>query len=127
MDVKKQKIVIENYIAAYNAFDIEGMLSFVHPNVVFENVAGESVNATANGIVAFRRLALQARALFSSRRQWITGFEADGETIKVEIDYEGVLAIDFPNGMKAGDTLKLHGRSEFQLCDGKLYRITGYS
>jgi hypothetical protein len=37
------------------------------------------------------------------------------------------LASDLPNGMKAGETLRLNGRSEFTFCDGKIYRIKDVS
>ena len=45
----------------------------------------------------------------------------------IEVAYEGVLASDLPNGMKAGETLRLSGRSEFTFRDGKIYRITDAS
>ena len=45
----------------------------------------------------------------------------------MDIYYEGVLAVDFPNGMKAGKVLRLNGQSEFEFKDGKIYRITDFS
>jgi ketosteroid isomerase-like protein len=127
MTPSEQNAVIQGYITAYNSFNVEKMLGFVHPEVVFKNVAGGEVNATATGFDEFREMAEQSRSLFSSRRQQITGIESTGDTVTVHIDYEGVLASDLPNGMKAGDTLKLEGRSVFEFLDGKLYRITDYS
>jgi ketosteroid isomerase-like protein len=59
----RQKEVIEGYIAAYNAFDIEAMLAFIHPDVVFKNVAGGEVNATATGADEFRTMAEQTKSL----------------------------------------------------------------
>ena len=123
----RQKEVIEGYIAAYNAFDIEAMLALIHPDVVFKNVAGGEVNATATGAEEFRTMAEQTKSLFSSRCQVMTSFDSIGDTASVDIKYEGVLSTDLPNGMKAGDTLRLNGRSVFQFRDGKLLRITDYS
>jgi hypothetical protein len=57
----------------------------------------------------------------------MTSFDSIGDTAKVDIKYEGVLSTDIPNGMKAGDTLRLNGRFVFQFGDGKLSRITDYS
>jgi hypothetical protein len=57
----------------------------------------------------------------------MTSFDSIGDTASVDIKYEGVLSTDLPNGMKAGDTLRLNGRSAFQFRDGKLLRITDYS
>ncbi len=129
MDMNKdsQKAVIEGYIAAYNAFDVEGMLAFIHPKVVFKNITGDEVNAQAIGVDELRTLAEQSKLLFSSRCQEITSFNSVGDEAAVDIKFEGVLATDFPNGMKAGDTLRLTGRSEFQFREGKLYRITDFS
>lgn len=47
--------------------------------------------------------------------------------IVIGIDYEGVLAADLPNGMKAGEILRLNGKSEFTFRDEKIYRITDIS
>ncbi len=127
MDADRQKAVIEGYIAAYNAFDVEGMLGFIHPEVVFKNIAGDEVNAEASGAEELRKMAEQSKSLFSSRCQLITSFNSVDDTANVCIKYEGVLATNLPNWMKTGDTLKLTGRSEFQFREGKLYRITDYS
>ena len=120
----RQKEVIEGYIAAYNAFDIEAMLALIHPDVVFKNVAGGEVNATATGAEEFWTMAEQTKSLFSSRCQVMTSFDSIGDTASVDIKYEGVLSTDLPNGM---NTLRLNGRSVFQFRDGKLLRITDYS
>jgi hypothetical protein len=40
---------------------------------------------------------------------------------------EGILAADLPNGMKAGESMHLEGRSEFGFRDGRIDRITDYS
>jgi hypothetical protein len=37
------------------------------------------------------------------------------------------LAVDFPNGMKAGDVLRLNGRSEYTFRDGRIYQIIDFS
>ncbi|WP_324254096.1 hypothetical protein [Paenibacillus sp. 1001270B_150601_E10] len=46
---------------------------------------------------------------------------------EIEIDYEGTLATDFPNGMKAGEIITLEGKSFFQMKDKKLILIEDYS
>ena len=127
MTKDEQKILIQSYIAAYNSFDIDGMVALVHPEVVFKNVAGGEVNAEAVGANQFRQMAIQSKALFSSRHQKATNFRFTGDTATIDIAYEGVLAIDLPNGMKAGEVLRLEGRSEFEFKDGKIYRITDFS
>lgn len=127
MTLEQQKILIQHYIAAYNSFDVDGMLALVHPEVIFTNVADGQVNAEARGVNNFRDMALQSKALFSSRHQKMTNFKCVGDVTVINIAYEGVLAIDLANGMKAGTTLRLNGRSEFEFKDDKIYRITDFS
>lgn len=119
--------IIHRYIAAYNRFDIEGMLACIHPEVVFQNIAGGRINAEAVGIEPFRELAVQSRALFSSRRQTISNILFMDDITTVDISFEAVAAANLPNGIKAGQVLKLNGHSEFQFKEGKLCRITDYS
>ncbi|MGE0084794.1 MAG: nuclear transport factor 2 family protein [Desulfococcaceae bacterium] len=116
--------LIERYLNAYNTFDMEGMLSVIHPDIEFRNISGGEINATASGKDELRRLAGQSKTLFASRRQTVTHFEANEDQASVDVDYAGVLAADLPNGMKKGETLKLTGRSEFRFRDGKICKIT---
>jgi hypothetical protein len=123
---EKKKAIVE-YIDAYNSFDIDGMLSFVHPEVVFQNVVDGKVTVETVGVDQLRRLAIESKSLFSFRQQDITSFSFIGGRVTAVIDFEAVLAVDFPNGMKAGDSLCLAGRSEFEFFDGKLSKITDIS
>ena len=75
----------------------------------------------------FREIAMQSKALFLSRQQKTTNFKFVGNIATVDIYYEAVLAVDLPNGMKAGKVLRLNGQSEFEFKDGKIYRITDFS
>ncbi|UCG88193.1 MAG: nuclear transport factor 2 family protein [Gemmatimonadota bacterium] len=127
MDPVEQRSVIDRYLAAYNAFDIPGMMATIHHDIEFKNISGGVVNATAAGERDFRQLAEQSKGLFSSRNQTIKTFESHEDTAVIEVRYEAVLASDLPNGMKAGETLRLDGRSEFVFRDGRIYRLVDYS
>jgi ketosteroid isomerase-like protein len=113
MDDARRKTVIEGYLAAYNAFDIEGMLALLAPDVRFRNVADGMVTAETSGVDAFRALAEQGRWLFSARAQRLVSLAFDGDTAYAGIAWRGTLAIDLPDGPRAGTTLELQGRSEF--------------
>lgn len=119
--------LIERYLAAYNAFDVPGMLALLHPDVTFENVVSGEVTATATGLAEFRALAERAAALFTSRRQTIRQCVAEAQGARVEIEYEGVLGADIGPTLRAGDTLRLSGRSTFQVQDGQIIRIVDES
>jgi ketosteroid isomerase-like protein len=123
----EKRAVVERYIAAYNSFDIDGMMAVIHPDSEFKNMSGGEVNATASGAKEFRQLAERSKDLFTSRKQTITGFEVNSDQASVEIAYEGVLACDLPNGMKAGEALSLNGRSEFTFRDGKIFGLRDIS
>jgi ketosteroid isomerase-like protein len=127
MGSKEMKALLERYLEAYNAFDVEGMLALVDPNVEFKNVAGGAVTAEARGIEALRTLAEESRALFASRRQTMTAFEGRDDDAEIAVVFEAVLASDLPNGMRQGQQLKLAGRSEFSFRDGKILRIVDLS
>lgn len=124
---KDIQVLIERYIGAYNALDVEGMLALMHPEVLFRNIAGGKVTAEADGIGALRVLAVQSKGLFASRRQEIVNLSIEGDRASASIDFKGILAVDVPGGPKAGETLCLSGRSEFEFRDGVFYRITDIS
>jgi ketosteroid isomerase-like protein len=60
-----QHALIARYLAAYNAFDVPGMLALLHPDVTFENIASGQVTAAARGRDEFRALAEHAATLFT--------------------------------------------------------------
>jgi ketosteroid isomerase-like protein len=127
MDESKQRELIEQYIAAYNDFDIEGMLAVLAPNVEFENHSGGELTASASGIEEFRLLAQRAKGLFTERFQRVTSlvFSQDGAT--AEIDYRGRLAQDIPGGPKAGSLLELNGTTEFTFGGERIVKIVDRS
>ena len=127
MNKNEKEHLIQRYVQAYNGFDIDGMVALLHPECTFQNMSGGEVNASTSGVAQFRQLAEQSKELFSSRRQTITAYKHDGEAVTVDIDYEGILRVDLPNGAKTGETLKLRGQSVFRFCDGLILAITDYS
>ncbi|WP_255563236.1 nuclear transport factor 2 family protein [Mucilaginibacter sp. 21P] len=61
--MNNREAIINNYIDAYNSFDIDGMMKDMADDVVFENISGGQVNMTLNGLQAFRQQAEQAKAI----------------------------------------------------------------
>ncbi|WP_231576189.1 nuclear transport factor 2 family protein [Hymenobacter sp. DG25B] len=118
---------MQDYIEAYNRFDVDGMVRHLHEDVVFRNISGGEVNLTTTGKESFRQQAEQARQYFSQREQCITDWQVTDNRVEVLIDYTGVAAIDFPNGLKAGDTLQLQGKSVFEFADGQIFSIDDIS
>ncbi len=62
MDEDEKRSLVERYLAAYNAFDIDGMMELIHPNIEFKNVSGGEVNATASDVIKYRQLAEKSKS-----------------------------------------------------------------
>lgn len=125
-DAEKRNLV-ENYIRAYNDFDIKGMLANLHENVVFKNVSNGETTLEITGIDAFRNQAEQAAGFFAEREQRIEKVVFREDVCEVDIAYRAKLASDAPNGLKAGDSLTLNGKSIFRFVEGKISEINDIS
>lgn len=127
MKNKLYKEIIEKYIEAYNSFDIEKMIFDMHNNVRFENISNGEITLTTNGIVELKNQAEQTKQYFTEREQRITNIDINNDIVEIDIDYKGILAIDFPNGLKAGDKIELKGKSIFKFKDNKIIELKDIS
>ncbi|WP_299767706.1 nuclear transport factor 2 family protein [uncultured Dokdonia sp.] len=127
-NVDKQKLeVIKSYMTAYNGFDVEGMLKNLSPNVIFKNSTNETVDLVTNGIDEFKIQAEKATSYFSNREQKIINAIQENESITIDIDYTGTLAIDLPNGLKEGTILEMQGKSIFRFEGIQIIEINDFS
>ncbi|GAB2457846.1 hypothetical protein GCM10011375_06790 [Hymenobacter qilianensis] len=127
MQASDPKHLVQAYIEAYNRFDVDGMVRHLHKDVVFRNVANGEVNLTTNGKESFRQQAAQAKQYFSQREQRVTEWQVADNRVEVLINYTAITAMEFPNGLKPGDTLQLQGKSVFQIADGQIVSIEDIS
>ncbi|MBP2000861.1 hypothetical protein J2Z69_001892 [Paenibacillus shirakamiensis] len=127
MHIEVARERIERYIEAYNSFNVEGMVNLLHKDILFRNFSDGALNLETQGIEKFRELAESSAQMFSSRHQTIVDYKSVDDRIEVQINYEGRLAVDLPSGLKAGETMQLHGKSIFELRDGKILLIEDYS
>lgn len=121
------KSIVQNYIGAYNQFDIDGMVKDMHPNVIFENVANEVVALKTEGVEAFRKQAESAVGFFSEREQRITSWSSQYDVVSIDIAYKATLNVDLPNGMNAGDIMELKGKSVFTFMENQIIMIQDIS
>jgi hypothetical protein len=115
--------IIENYIDAYNSFDVDRMLSDMHDDVKFENISNGEVNLVTNGRTELRDQAEQAKQLFKERRQKIVDIKFYDDLVEVKIDFRGVLAVDFSEELKADSVIELKGNSIFRFKDNKIIEL----
>lgn len=123
---EREKIV-KNYIDGYNQFNCDKMLFDFDENVVFENIQKGEINISLIGLKALRQQAEQAKSYFTTRAQTIISFKHVGDETEIEIDYHAILGMDFPNGLKRGDELKLKGKSIFKFFNNKVIKLTDIS
>ena len=53
---QQQKNIVENYIKAYNDFDVDGMTKHLSNAIVFENISNGKVGLRTEGLVAFKKM-----------------------------------------------------------------------
>lgn len=127
MNEEKRKNLIENYIHAYNSFDVDAMTMNLDDEIVFRNISGGETTLELKGIDAFRNQAEQVVSFFAEREQKITGFINRENECEVEIDYRATFAADLPDAFKKGDRIELKGRSIFRFSDAKISEIEDIS
>ena len=119
--------IVRRYLDAYNAKDMDALISCLAEDVVFENVSGGTVTASTNGRAAFGELARQSVGLFTEREQVVTNCIATADRVAIRIAYRAVVAADLPNGWKAGQSVALDGASFFRLRDGRIAEVVDIS
>lgn len=124
MTDEEKKALIRCCLDAYNRFDVDAMIARVHPEAVFADIADGGVTAEAVCVDQLRALANQSKSLCSFRHREPTRTDFSGYRAAVEISCEAVPAVDLPNGMQAGQRLKLNDQSQFEFKDGRIYNIT---
>lgn len=123
MKEKRMKRIIDEYIKAYNEFDVEGMLRNVHEDVELKNTTNGEVNVQLKGIDILKKQAEQSVGLFEKREITIIEQEINDNRVENKINFKGVIGVDFPDGPKKGELVKLEGKSIFQFEKGKIILI----
>nr|HMP30412.1 nuclear transport factor 2 family protein [Saprospiraceae bacterium] len=116
-----------NYIDAYNRFDIDSMVQYFSENIVFENIQDGVFTIELKGLQAFMNQAMTAKSYFTERKQTIVAMNHFEDTTVINIEYFGILAVDFPNGLKRSDHIKLTGKSIFKFKDRLVIKLTDIS
>ncbi len=84
------------------------------------------MNLVTHGMEEFRYVAEQAKKLFSSRVQRITACRFEGDRAEVDIDFEGVFALELHGWPKPGETIKIKGKSIFIFKNGLIVSLSDY-
>jgi hypothetical protein len=119
--------IIQNYIDGYNKFDIDKMVTDFDNAIVFENIENGEKNMSITGLAAFRQQAEKVTTYFTERTQTIKSYKHSDNSTEIEIDYNAVLSMDFPNGLKKGQKLQLSGKSIFVFAGDRITKLTDIS
>lgn len=115
--------IVAQYIAAYNAGDVAGMLACLSDKVAFTHFENGVPVAESVGKTAFAELASQGAQAFEARHQRVAQATTIGEVTRVEVVFTGRVATDLPNGWTAGQEVRIRGASEFHLRNGRIARL----
>lgn len=127
MKKENMKKIVDEYIKAYNEFNVDEMLRNIHEEVVFKNIANEEVNLELNGKNELKKQAEMAVTLFEERKMEVTAQKIEGNVLENKINFIGILAIDMPDGPKKGEMIELKGKSLFKFKDNKIILIEDIS
>ena len=122
MKEKRMKRIIDEYIKAYNEFDVDGMIRNIHEDMEFKNIASGKVNFELKGKNAFKKQIKQAFSIFNKREMKIIEQKFGDDIVENKIDFKGVLAVDITE-LKKYDLIKLQSKSIFQFKNGKIILI----
>ncbi len=95
---KQMKIIIDQYVKAYNEFDVDKMVRNIHPDVEFKNIANGEVNMHIQGLETFKKQVKDSTNLLKKREMTITKQTIEGDVVKNKIDFKAVLNVDIPVG-----------------------------
>lgn len=126
--LNERATIIYQYIKAYNELDVPGMLANMADTLIFDHYESNLSTLHLEGIDEFNKQAADALAYFTERRQKILTLTHKPNTTEITIAYEAIAAMDFPNGTKEGDKIKLTCKSVFEFSPtGKISKLTDYS
>jgi hypothetical protein len=125
--MEQREQIINNYIDAYNNFDVAGMVRDFDADICFRNISNGEVNMELRGIDQFLQQAEKAKCFFLQRTQTLKSFNHKENETEIEIDYHAIFAIDIPDGPKKGEAMALSGRSIYRFDHLKIVELTDVS
>ena len=117
------KKIIEEYIAAYNEMNIPEMVRNFDQTIEFENQIDGRITLKLTGYNEFIEHAEKAKSYFSSRKQTLSNWNFEGNIVKVDVAFEGILAIELMDDKMPGDELQIKGTSEYVFFGNKIIQI----
>lgn len=118
--------IIENYIDAFNNYDIDKLVNQFTETGVYEVASNLTEPVICHGKEKIRELTTNTRAIFTSRTQQVTNWIINENKAAIEFNYVAIVTNDLPNGLKAGQKLALRGISIYEFENGKIKRLMDF-
>lgn len=127
MKKEKQKIIIENYVSAFNTFDIKKMVNDLDEKITFKNTENGLITLTTNNLEEFVDISKKTMDFFKNRRIEILEFEYIDKVVVIYYKFSAVLSQDLNDKIKTGDNFTLGGKSVFTFKNKKIISIEDFS
>jgi len=120
------RTTIQNYIKAFNSFDVDNLIAQFADDAVYEVVSNLTEPVRCEGKAQLKELATKTKTFFSARNQEISNWIISDNKAAVEFVYTATVAQDLPNGLKAGQSLRLRGISVYEFEGDKIKRLMDF-
>lgn len=124
---KEIREIIDNYVASYNNFDIDGMTKDFSSDMVFKNTENGIIILNTHGIEEFKDVALKSKEFFTQRNLSVLQYDIDEEFAIIYTNFKAVLAQDINESLKAGDEFSVGAKTIFNIKNGKIISLEDYS
>lgn len=117
------KQIIEDYIQAYNDFDIDRMMINMDQTIEYEHQVNGRILQKITGFREFKDYAELVGSTYLMRELKPISWKFEGNTVKVEMEFKGEFAIDYREDLAIGDKIESKGESEFIFFQNKIIQI----
>ncbi|NMM47782.1 nuclear transport factor 2-like protein [Marinigracilibium pacificum] len=114
---------INQYIEAYNNYNVNGMLQPLDNHISFANITNDYITLTTQGKPDFEIQAIKALDLFKNRNQKIESITFNDESVIVDISYTAIVNYEIPYELNIGEKVSIKGKSIFTFKDDKIIDI----
>jgi len=118
------KTIVQQYISAYNNFDIEKMVSLMHRDCIFESRVNNKVTLSTKGQTSFRQICNLSKKNYKFRKQVIEDFKEYENRVEVKLYFKATLAVDIPDLGKKDEQIAFETKSIFEFKNERIYKIT---
>lgn len=118
--------VIKKYIEAFNAQEVDKMISFFTEDCRYEVISNIAKPVICEGKQKLKEMSLSSNALLKERSQTVNNWVIAEHKVALEFTYHAIVAQDLPNGLKAGQALHLRGVSIYEFEGDKIKRLMDF-